>query len=794
MKGQPEKPRAVLSPRAAHISSAMSMKQEREGGFAIVTAISFLAVTAVFASVAVFLAVSNQRQSANLVNTTQAQYAAEAGVEDTIKTYWFDTFASIKTKERSLVKFRLQLDTLLLASVNVGTKNKKSPDSPPTQLTGSVPTNVGVANYTTTIQRFDINDSFPRRTILRLRSLGKISNTTTRVITQDLIILAPKYNGLEFALLTENANCIFCHASVTSMEDAYRASGTRPKLDRIKVATLNSLEVRETSADTFVGGSIYTRGAFQADNGGAGSPMSLIGTKAAGTDVKTYNVDSVTGQVDSTAGVSLDTTQDCIPVSKCTANKNFYTNYPQGDGPDGKIPDDFPLPVPEKPGSVNREIDPLEWTDAISETALDEGVAASLLGGERQLFAGAYNQAAAKSASLVNGTTGTVGNVVLKGTDADPLNITGTIYIKGDVVISGRVKGDGKIVASGNIYVMGDLEYNCIDTQAVVNCDYGAKDANGELKLPKFGLVAGGNVMTGDFLSPRGAFIKDGAKWVPYLVTGSNGKQVQVAPTTSGGHNSYRASMGTDESYVEPTLVKVGADLKLRLSNGDILPDRNYGTSFVAGEIAVFNRNEWKKYNSAVPAGSYKPRFYKWGNDGVAFTLPLTNSDGTANTEEEPKKYSNVQEIPPNVLAASVVVDAAPASSWIGQTQLKKFWKDNVESPIRAFQNAAVFEAKTTQKKAFQIDSLLYSSNAVFALARASSATQGSVIINGAVVAADTGFLASGKDVNNGTRRDAMNPGLRLHYDKRLQSLLKNQGEAALTRSDYILVPKTAAE
>jgi len=246
--------------------------------------------------------------------------------------------------------------------------------------------------------------------------------------------------------------------------------------------------------------------------------------------------------------------------------------------------------------------------------------------------------------------------------------------------------------------------------------------------------------------------------------------------------------MGADERYVEPTLVKVGAALKLRLSNGAILPDLNYGTSFVAGEIAVFNRNEWKKYNSAVPAGSYKPRFYKWGNDGVVFTLPVNNTD------EEPEKYSKVQEIPAAVLAAAVVVDAAPAGSWIDQVQLKQFWKDNVEAPARTLQNSDVIGAKTNQNKAFQMDSLLYSSNAVFALARSSSATQGSVIINGAVVAADTGLLASGRDVTNGTNRNNMNPGLRLHYDKRLQSLLKNQNEAALTRSDYILVPKTAAE
>ena len=49
------------------------------------------------------------------------------------------------------------------------------------------------------------------------------------------------------------------------------------------------------------------------------------------------------------------------------------------------------------------------------------------------------------------------GNLILEGTDANPIVLDGDIYVSGDVVIKGVVKGRGAIYAGRNMYVAGNL-------------------------------------------------------------------------------------------------------------------------------------------------------------------------------------------------------------------------------------------------------------------------------------------------------------------------------------------------
>jgi len=55
---------------------------------------------------------------------------------------------------------------------------------------------------------------------------------------------------------------------------------------------------------------------------------------------------------------------------------------------------------------------------------------------------------------------GESGNIVLVGTSANPIVITGTVVITGDVVIKGTVSGQGTIYSGRNIYVAGNIEYS----------------------------------------------------------------------------------------------------------------------------------------------------------------------------------------------------------------------------------------------------------------------------------------------------------------------------------------------
>jgi hypothetical protein len=130
---------------------------------------------------------------------------------------------------------------------------------------------------------------------------------------------------------------------------------------------------------------------------------------------------------------------------------------------------------------------------------------------------------------------------------------------------------------------------------------------------------------------------------------------------------------------------------------------------------------------------------------------------------------------------------------WISLVQLKTFWVTNIETPTRATtayttSNLARFSTNTSSTaKPLQIDALLYSSNAIFSLARADSKVQGSTIVNGSIVAADTGFLSSGRDGGNGTNYPTMQYGLRIQYDSRLASIAGLGQGITLLRSNYAL-------
>src|SRR6185369_6987070 len=138
----------------------------------------------------------------------------------------------------------------------------------------------------------------------------------------------------------------------------------------------------------------------------------------------------------------------------------------------------------------------------------------------------------------LNGTVS--GNLILTGTAANPIKINGQITVDGDVVVQGVVKGTGSIVARGNIYVSGDLTYN--DATAAGKRTYGTA-ADGTTNTLALG--AGGNILVGDYLTPKGG-----------------------------------------------SLTTVGT-----LMNGTTAT----GFGFTMSQLSIFNRNEWKKTQKTLP-------------------------------------------------------------------------------------------------------------------------------------------------------------------------------------------------
>jgi hypothetical protein len=101
------------------------------------------------------------------------------------------------------------------------------------------------------------------------------------------------------------------------------------------------------------------------------------------------------------------------------------------------------------------------------------------------------------------------GNVVLEGTDANPIILDGDVYVSGDVVIKGVVKGRGAIYAGRNMYVAGNLtNKNKADKPGTGICSTIADDDAGRnecaIKNIAAGkdetrLSAGNNMVLGDY-------------------------------------------------------------------------------------------------------------------------------------------------------------------------------------------------------------------------------------------------------------------------------------------------------
>ncbi len=98
--------------------------------------------------------------------------------------------------------------------------------------------------------------------------------------------------------------------------------------------------------------------------------------------------------------------------------------------------------------------------------------------------------------TLVNNTLN--GNIVLIGTDANPIEIDGPVVVSGDVLIRGKVRGQGTIYSGRNTHILGDLIY--VNPPAWVKPDINPDGTDAVNETRDFiGLAAKGNIIIGDY-------------------------------------------------------------------------------------------------------------------------------------------------------------------------------------------------------------------------------------------------------------------------------------------------------
>jgi hypothetical protein len=522
---------------------------------------------------------------------------------------------------------------------------------------------------------------------------GDVGGAERVAVRQSFSVGGEEFKGFEYALLSNNVNCIMCHATFDTADRFFNTDASKlSSFDRVKVGTLSTLQIRAHDANSAVFGTIHSRGALM---------------DAEGNPLASLNGTTLTGALLDAAGKIVEDTDASIFADDLTLavgdplpqNGQLYLDYPTDKEKmtDGELPVSFPPAIPDLDG--DKQVDPAEF-ELIAESAT------GTLGGTIvEVATGSTFEAALAGGSLtpqVDGTTD--GNLVLMGTPDNPIQIDGKIAVDGDVVIFGTVKGEGAIYASGNVYIVGDVTYlDGVDVNGNRTFGIGADGKPNALAL-----AAGGNLIAGDHLSvPQWGAYKEN----PLPVTG----------------------------------------------------DANGAFNFTMNEIAIFNRNEWMKTQTTLPGidGSfvlnpsfvpnYTPSYYVLGEGDPVFILNGANLA----PEDQHKLYYDpasglwkglellhaydpeyVQSIPAGdpSYGASVIKSLSPAGNWMSEATLKSLK-----------QLAEAFHAIGPM----QVDALLYTNNAAFAMLRNMSRYKGHLVLNGGLVAADTGvLLPGGLDVN----------------------------------------------
>ena len=618
------------------------------------------------------------------------------------------------------------------------------------------------------------------------RGEGSAKGGIARTVEVVYNVAPDNFDGFDYAILTKNVNCIFCHTKVDSAKRVYNHDSTLfGSFAKVKVGALSSLELRsdrgngigDSDADSLIAGTLYTRG--QAFN-------------QSGTEISNWNNQTAKSCTFDNEGHLLEdssghlTPQSFLPspTNPFLPEQNLYLNYPSqyAQMVDGGLPTDFPPPFPDdggidpatgqhvSAGANNKHVDPDEFYAATltATGTISGGVINVVAPGQSISTDGAWSTATtAGNTGSIGGVDAdgkplvTHGNVVITGTEDQPILISGTVAVDGDVVLQGVIKGQGVVLAKGNLYVPGNLTYD--DGYA-----YNPGDAPGSPTGPRtfgiaqdgttnaLGLAAGGNMMIGDYLDPS-VFTQH----PPNAIVDGN-------PT--GAWN------------------------------------------FTLAEISIFNRTEWAYTQETLPdhtgaqvpnptykGADYVPRFYQFGPGD---TIPILNKGGlyfengtwhgpeTAldwdtskltlldpSDTSNPLLYNQTTGAP-----RASVLQSTPNGGWLGD----QVYENAIES----------WKSTLTPGSSVKIDGLLYTNNAIFGIVHRSDVMDGQLIVNGSLVCSDLGLLAPGKFSSGTQGTDANLPGspykigLKLNYDERTKAMLNVQNPNQVTMRRALVTPQ----
>ncbi len=481
-------------------------------GLAMVPTIALLTMMAILVLAYASVAIDSVRWTQQQTDEQRLENAAESALALAVNGIW-TPFAQARVGVRTRpVDFRVHMDRIGVLDQSVAVDPVAVDLRPlldlPTDLRGQDElSNVSVGDITVMREDAGTRSLLTFRAAVSLtplngnRDRGKLKKTVEQVWSVE----RADWDGLDYALLANNINCIMCHASI---DNAQRLYNTDPALyntfDRVKVGSLESVEMRN-AVESSIAGTLYLGGR------GYDSAGSTI-TNWPDRDLRSRLFDAHGVLQEDALGNTVSTRLQPANSLTPAPMENLYLDYGAGGVlPDGFIPEAFPsvfvddggidpltgLPVPGNEG--NRIVDDSEFYATVADshgTLAGGSIHVSPLGG---VVDTAAEVSALRTGNVASLASVTEGNVYLVGTEANPILLGGEIAVNGDLFLRGVVKGTGTLRVSGNVYIPSDLEYSD-GTDAYGSRTYGVGTGGEGNSLA---IASGGNILVGNIFHPR---------------------------------------------------------------------------------------------------------------------------------------------------------------------------------------------------------------------------------------------------------------------------------------------------
>lgn len=755
------------------------MKKTRQHQEGMALLFAMIAIIVILGALGLMMArvTSEKREADHAYNNVVLEEAAKAGIDVAIQQLWNRYILTNGNTTGNWASYRFFLESELGIPNTEDTNGNGLQDEGESNTNGrdgweEWPVSYDAHGYPLLESPIELTDPNAERTVATIESVQVVRSdslaTTSLTVrataeiggkrkaaVQKLSIGGAQFEGARFAVLANNISCLLCHAELRSLPlDMNTNPANYNSFDRIMVASLQSLLVREDQAYSWIAGTLYSRGKVYKENGSLYSPNELAtdslfqGYKFDPTNGKL--VQSSTGAMTKTPLVNGQTDSDgnLLPFA------NLYLDYPLDpeDQTDGPVPQSFPAPFPDDDndrlvddeefdvvvnsadGSLTFELDPSEVTGSIKA-----GVAYGVPQGS--VYAGTTLPTTSNGALGQLASSGSYdGNLILVGTQYDPIVIEDKVAVNGDLVIKGPVKGRGQLLVRGNVYIMGDVTYADAPGQ------FGA-DENGNENL--LAVVAGGSMMMGDYLTVRGVnhSSQNNQKfpdWTKYSIHARDANKTNTV-TVSGKTETLKWGY-FDQWSVDPNQQVTGK------------PGQQF--SFTMSELQLFNKMEIDK---AAADPNYTPRLYgmRESQPDLLYAYNAGDEHAVRYTDSGVKTiaaYITQKGYNMNILDRAAYHYLNPAGNWMSETTLRKIWnEDELTRP--------------TSGRSFKFDGLLYSNNAIFQIVRSKtrhySNTLGKMDIRGGVIAADLGVFVP--------------EGFNLKYDQRVERFLGVQDASMVT-------------